>query len=129
MLFSVKPLYKNMKTTMPYKRIENALFAIISLLVGWRITSCYTSALPDFDIAANDIFITIKCKVLTFVLWGIMLFLFRFIGKQVDDTQKRRLFKITAVLVYWLILWGICYYQCAIKAVQNWSDMMNGNVG
>lgn len=55
---------------MPYKRIENALFAIISLLVGWCITSYYTSALPDFDIAANDIFITIKCKVLTFVLWG-----------------------------------------------------------
>lgn len=117
-----------MKTTMSYKRIENALFAIISLLVGWRITSYYTSALPDFDIAANDIFITIKCKVLTFVLWGIMLFLFHFIGKQVNDIWKR-LFKITAVLVYWLIVWGICYYQCAIKAVQDWNDMMNGNVG
>ena len=114
---------------MTHKRIENALFAIISLLVGWCITSYYTSALPDFDIAANDIFITIKCKVLTFVLWGIMLFLFRFIGKQVSDIRKRRLFKITAVLVYWLIVWGICYYQCAIKAVQDWNDMMNGNVG
>lgn len=118
-----------MKTIMPYKRIENALFAIISLLVGWCIAFYYTSALPDFDIAANDIFITIKCKVLTFVLWGIMLFLFRFIGKQVNDIRKRRLFKITAVLVYWLIVWGICYYQCAIKAVQDWNDMMNGNVG
>lgn len=128
-MFLSKPLYKNMKTTMPYKRIENALFAIISLLVGWCITSYYTSALPDFDIAANDIFITIKCKVLTFVLWGIMLFLFHFIGKQVNDIRKRRLFKITAVLIYWLIVWGICYYQCAIKAVQDWNDMMNGNVG
>lgn len=48
-----------MKATIPYKRIENTLFAIIPLLVGWRITSYYTSALPDFDIAANDIFITI----------------------------------------------------------------------
>lgn len=118
-----------MKTTMPYKKIENALLTIISLLMGWRITSYYTSALPDFDIAANDIFITIKCKVLTFVLWGIMLFLLRFIGKQVNDIRKRRLFKITVVLAYWLIVWGICYYQCAIKAVQDWNDMMNGNVG
>ncbi|WP_238619196.1 hypothetical protein [Bacteroides salyersiae] len=118
-----------MKATMPYKKIENALFAIISLLVGWRITSYYISALPDFDIAANDIFITIKCKVLTFVLWGIMLFFFCVIGKQVNNIRKRRLFKITAVLVYWLIVWGICYYQCAIEAVQDWNDMMNGNVG
>lgn len=117
-----------MKTTISYKRIENALFAIISLLVGCRITSYYTSGLPDFDIGANDIFITIKCKVLTFVLWGIMLFIFRFIGKQVDDTRKRRLFKIAAVLVYWLIVWCICYYQCAIKAVHDWNDMMNGNI-
>lgn len=123
----MKKLY--MKTTIPYKRIENALFAIISLLVGWRITSYYTSALPDFDIAANDMFIAIKCKVLMFVLWGIMLSLFQFIGKQVVDTRKRRLCKITAVLAYWLIVWGICYYQCAIEAVRDWNDMMNGNVG
>ena len=118
-----------MKATIPYKRIENTLFAIIPLLVGWRITSYYTSALPDFDIAANDIFITIECKVQTFVLWGMLIFLFRFIGKQVDDTRKKRLFKITSVLVYWLIVWGFCHYQCAIKAVQDWNDMMNGNVG
>ena len=52
-----------MKATIPYKRIENTLFAIIPLLVGWRITSYYTSALPDFDIAANDIFITIECTL------------------------------------------------------------------
>ena len=118
-----------MKATIPYKRIENTLFAIIPLLVGWRITSYYTSALPDFDIAANDIFITIECKVQTFLLGGIMLFFFYVIGKQVNNIRKRRLFKITAVLVYWLIVWGICYYQCAIEAVRNWNDMMNGNVG
>ena len=118
-----------MKPTMSYKRIENALFAIISLLVGWRITSNYTSALPDFDIAANDIFITIKCEVLTFILWGIMLFLFRTIGKRVDEIMKRRLFKVISVLVYWLIVCSFCYYQCAIKAVRDWNDMMNGNVG
>lgn len=114
---------------MQYKKIENILFAMISLFVGLRMVSYYTSALPDFDIAANDIFITIECNVLTFALWGIMLFLFRFIRKQVDDTRKRRLFKIAAVLVYWLIVWGICYYQCAIEAVRDWNDMMNGNVG
>ena len=56
-----------MKATMPYKRIENTLFAIIPLLVGWRITSYYTSALPDFDIADHDIYITIECKVQTLV--------------------------------------------------------------
>lgn len=114
---------------MQYKKIENVLLAVISLFIGLCIVSYYTSALPDFDIAANDIFTTIECEVLAFVLWGIMLFLFRFIRKLVDDTKKRRLFKITAVLVYWLIMWGICYYQCAIKAVQDWNDMMNGNVG
>ena len=77
-----------MKATIPYKRIENTLFAIIPLLVGWRITSYYTSALPDFDIAANDIFITIECKVQTFLLWGIMLFFFYVIGKQVNNIRK-----------------------------------------
>lgn len=118
-----------MKTTIPYKRTENILYAVISLFVGWRITSYYTSALPDFDIAANNIYTTIECEVLTFVLWGMLIFLFRFIGKQVDDTRKKRLFKITSVLVYWLIVWGFCHYQCAIKAVQDWNDMMNGNMG
>ena len=63
---------------MPYKRIENALYAVISLFVGWGITSYYTSALPDFDIAANNIYTTIECEVLTFVLWGMLIFLFRF---------------------------------------------------
>lgn len=43
--------------------------------------------------------------------------------------MKRRLFKITAVMVYWLIVWGYCYYQCTIVAVRDWNDMMNGNVG
>lgn len=43
--------------------------------------------------------------------------------------MKRWLFKITAVMVYWLIVWGYCYYQCTIVAVQDWNDMMNGNVG
>lgn len=114
---------------MPYKRTENVLFSVISLFVGWCITSYYTSALPDFDIAANDLFITIECKVLTFVLWGMLIFLFRFIGKQVDGTRNRRLFKIISVLAYWLIIWGFCYYQCAINAVRDWNDMMNGNVG
>lgn len=118
-----------MKTTMPYKRIENVLYAVISLFVGWRIVSYYTSALSDFDIAANDLFITIECKVLTFVLWGMLIFLFRFIGKQVDGTRNRRLFKIISVLAYWLIVWGFCYYQCAINAVRDWNDMMNGNIG
>ncbi|WP_128081951.1 hypothetical protein [Bacteroides gallinarum] len=118
-----------MKTTMPYKRTENILYAVISLFVGWRITFYHTSALPDFDIAANNIYTTIECEVLTFVLWGMLIFLFRFIGKQVDDIRKKRLFKITSVLVYWLIVWGFCHYQCAIKAVQDWNDMMNGNMG
>lgn len=114
---------------MQYKKIENILFAVISLFVGLCTVSYYTSTLPDFDIAANDIFITIECNVLTFVLWGIMLFLFRFIRKQVNDIRKRHLFKIAAVLVYWLIVWGICYYQCTIVAVRSWHDMVNGNVG
>lgn len=118
-----------MKITTSYKRIENVLLAVISLFVGWRLISHYTSSLPDFDIAANNIFIAIKCKLLTFVLWGILLFLFRFIRKRVDDIMKRRLFKITSVLVYWLIVWSFCYYQCAIKAVLDWNDMMNWNVG
>ncbi|MFK1923871.1 hypothetical protein ACIXFL_01465 [Bacteroides fragilis] len=118
-----------MKTTMPYKRIENTLLSVISLFVGWCIVSYYTSSLPDFDIAANDLFITIECKVLTFVLWGMLIFLFRFIGKQVDGTRNRRLFKIISVLAYWLIVWGFCYYQCAINAVRDWNDMMNGSVG
>ena len=114
---------------MPYKRIENVLLAVISLFVGWRIVSHYISSLPDFDIAANNIFITIECEALTFVLWGMLIFLFRFIGKQVDDTRNRRLFKIISVLAYWLIVWGFCYYQCAKKAVLGWNDIMNGNVG
>ncbi|MFK1910743.1 hypothetical protein ACIXN6_00060 [Bacteroides fragilis] len=114
---------------MPYKRIENTLLSVISLFVGWCIVSYYTSSLPDFDIAANDLFITIECKVLTFVLWGMLIFLFRFIGKQVDGTRNRRLFKIISVLAYWLIVWGFCYYQCAINAVRDWNDMMNGSVG
>lgn len=118
-----------MKTTMPCKRIENVLLSVISLFVGWCIVSYYTSALPDFDIAANDVFITIECKVLTFVLWGMLIFLFRFIGKQVDGTRNGRLFKIISVLAYWLIVWGFCYYQCAINAVRDWNEMMNGNVG
>lgn len=59
-----------MKTAMTYKRIENALFAVISLFVGWHITSYYTSALPDFDIGGNDKFITIECEMRLFVLWG-----------------------------------------------------------
>lgn len=117
------------KTIMPYKRVENALLIIVSLWVGLCIVSYYSSILPDFDIAANDIFISIECQVLTFVSWGIMLFLFRFIRKQTEDTRKRRLFKVIAMLVYWLIVWGYCYYQCAIKAIQDWNDMMNGNVG
>lgn len=114
---------------MQHNKIENVLLALIPLFVGLCIVYYYTSTLPDFDIAANDIFITLECKALTFILWGIMLFLFRFIRKQVDDTRKRRLFKITAVLVYWLIVWCICYYQCTIQATQDWNDMMNGNVG
>lgn len=52
---------------MPYKRTENVLYAVISLFVGWRITFYHTSALPDFDIAANNIYTTIECEVLTFV--------------------------------------------------------------
>lgn len=80
-----------------------------------------------FDIAANNIYTTIECEVLTFVLWGMLIFLFRFIGKQVDATRKKRLSKITSVLAYWLIVWGFCHYQYAIKAVRDWNDMMNGN--
>ena len=118
-----------MKTTTPYKSIENILFAVVSLFVGLCIVSYYTSALPDFDIAANDIFITIKCKALTLVLWGIMLLFFRFIRKHSDGAGKRRLFKIIAMLIYWLIVWSICYCQCVIKSVRDWNDMMNGNVG
>ena len=95
---------------------------VINALLG--IIGIYISILLFKNMIGIKLFL-----ILTFVLWGIMLFLFRFIGKQVDDTQKRRLFKITAVLVYWLIVWGICYYQCAIEAVRNWNDMMNGNVG
>jgi len=114
---------------MSFKSFENVLLAMISLFVGWRIVSYYTCLLPDFDIAANNIFTTIECKVMTFLLWGMLLFLFRVIRKQVDDTKNRRLFKITAMLVYWLMVWGICYYQCALKAVQDWNEMMNGNVG
>lgn len=67
--------------------------------------------------------------MLTFVLWGMLLFLFRFISKQVDDTRKKRLFKIIFVLVYWLLVWGYCYYQCAIVAIQDWNDMIKENVG
>ena len=114
---------------MSYKRIENALFAIISLLVGWRITFYYVSSLPDFDIAYNGVWITFICGVLMFVLWSIMFLLFYFVGKQVADTWKKRLIKTVVVLIYWLVIWGFCYYQCAIKAVQDWNDMMNGNVG
>ena len=111
------------------KRSENILFAVISLLVGFYIVSHYTSALPDFDIALNEAGTFLFCGTWTFVLWGVLLFLFCIIGKQVDDFRKRRLFKIVAVLAYWVIVWGICYYQCAIKAVRDWNEMMNGNAG
>lgn len=114
---------------MAHKRFENALFAIASLIAGISIQYYYTSSLPDFDIGGNGAWIILECRMLTFVLWGMLLFLFRFISKQVADTMKKRLFKITAVLVYWLLVWSYCYYQCAIVAVQDWNDMMNGNVG
>ena len=114
---------------MKYKRLENILLAVISLFVGLRMVFYYTSTVPDFDIGLNEGWIFLVCNAWTFALWGIMLFVFRFIGKEVDDTRKRRLFKIAAVLVYWLVVWCICYYQCAIKAVHDWNDMMNGNVG
>lgn len=114
---------------MAHKRLENALFAIASLIVGISIQYYYTSLLPDFDIGGNGAWITLECGALTFASWGILLIVFRFIGKLADDTMKRRLFKITAVMVYWLIVWGYCYYQCTIIAVQDWNDMMNGNVG
>ena len=95
---------------------------VINALLG--IIGIYISILLFKNMIGIKLFL-----ILTFVLWGIMLFLFHFIGKQVNNIRKRRLFKITAVLVYWLIVWGICYYQCAIEAVRNWNDMMNGNVG
>ncbi len=114
---------------MKYKRLENILLAVISLFVGLRMVFYYTSTVPDFDIGFNEGWIFLVCNAWTFALWGIMLFVFRFIRKEVDDTRKRRLFKIAAVLVYWLIVWCICYYQCAIKAVQDWNDMVNGNMG
>ena len=52
-----------MKATIPYKRIENTLFAIIPLLVGWRITSYYTSALPDFFCWLIVLFIISRANV------------------------------------------------------------------
>ena len=95
---------------------------VINALLG--IIGIYISILLFKNMIGIKLFL-----ILTFVLWGIMLFFFYVIGKQVNNIRKRRLFKITAVLVYWLIVWGICYYQCAIEAVRNWNDMMNGNVG
>lgn len=114
---------------MQYKGHENVLFAVISLLTGWGIVYYYSSSLPDFDIGFNEAFTTAICGMLTFVLWGILLYLFHFIGKQVSDIRKSSLIKMAAMLIYWLIVWAFCYYQCAIKAVQDWNDMMNGNVG
>lgn len=114
---------------MKYKRLENILLAVISLFVGLHMVFYYTSTVPDFDIGLNEGWIFLVCNAWTFVFWGIMLFVFRFIRKEVDDTRKRRLFKIATMLVYWLIVWCICYYQCAIKAVHDWNNMMNGNMG
>lgn len=114
---------------MQHKGYENVLFTVISLLTGLGIVYYYSSSLPDFDIGFNEAFTIAICGMLVFVLWGILAYLFHFIGKQVSDTRKSRLIKITALLIYWLIVWGFCYYQCTIKAVQDWNDMMNGNVG
>lgn len=114
---------------MQYKEYENILFTVISLLTGLGIVYYYSSSLPDFDIGFNEAFTTAICGMLAFVLWAILSYLFHFIGKQVSDTRKSRPIKIAAMLIYWLIVWGFCYYQCTIKAVQDWNDMMNGNVG
>lgn len=118
-----------MNATMTNRRYENTLFAVISLIVGASIHFYYTTSLPDFDIAGNDVWITLKCGILTFILWGITLFLFRFIGKQITDTPKRLLIKMAVVIVFGLVVWGYCHYICAIEAVRDWKDMINGNVG
>ena len=78
---------------MRYKRFENALLAVISLRVGLRIVSSYVTTLPDFDIGFNVAYISFRCGVLTVVLWGILLFLFRFMGKCRNTPQKSLLFK------------------------------------
>lgn len=114
---------------MQYKGYENILFTVISLLTGLSIVYHYSSSLPDFDIGFNEAFTTAICGMLTFALWGILVYLFHFIGKQVSNTRKSHLIKITAMLIYWFIVWVFCYYQCAIKTVQDWHDMMKGNVG
>lgn len=111
---------------MQYKRLENIVFAAISLLVGLRILTYYTSILPDFDIGNNEAFITLKCGGLIFALWGIELFLFHCIKVRTDDARKKRSFKTITMLAYWIIVWILCYHQCVVVAMQDWNDMMNG---
>lgn len=50
------------------RRYENTLFAVIPLIVGISIHFYYTNSLPEFDIAGNDVWITLKCGMLTSIL-------------------------------------------------------------
>lgn len=111
---------------MQYKKYENALFAMIPILAGLGILTHYSALIPDFDIGFYEAATTFRCAGLIFALWGIELLVFRIIRKQTDNIRKIRLYSVITMCVYWLIVWGYCYYQCAIKAVQDWNDMMNG---
>lgn len=114
---------------MSYRKFENPLWAVAALVGGLRIVSCPAAFLPDFDIGGNQTWIIWECRLCICGLWGLLLFLFRFMEKQVEGKAKCRLCKAAAMLAYGLAGWGFCYYLCAVKAVRDWNDMMNGNVG
>lgn len=112
-----------------YVKYENFLFTTIALIIGFSIDSYYSSFVPDFDIGFYEAFAAFRCWALILILWGIVSGILYVLKIHIAGQGKRRLISIAVILIYWLIVWGFCYYQYIVKAMQDWNDMMNGNAG
>lgn len=116
-------------TKVQNSKFELILLAGISLIGGFCIDFHYWSLMPDFDIGFNEAFTALKCWILILILWGIELIILIALRKQINNPRNIRLTSVAVLMIYGLIVWGLCYYQYIVKATQEWNEMMNGNVG
>lgn len=110
-----------MKAKIRNKKYKFILLATISLIIGFCIDFYYSSYIPDFDIGFYEAFTRLKCWIFILLTWSIELGVLRTLKKRTNSFAS-----ITVMVVYWLMVWGFCYYQYLIKAIQDWNDMTNG---
>lgn len=110
-------------------KYEYWLYSLLSLVIGFAVSNYYCGRLPDFDIGLSEAFFTLRCWLFVLLLWGVQLWGLRVLSRR---TLRRRTFRLAAWLVvaaYGGLVWGYCYYQCVVRAMREWTQFINGDVG